>query len=181
MDKPMPNIMFNGMSFLLRLRDLLLPRERILKEAGIKSGDRVLDYGCGPGGYVAGTAELVGASGKVYALDIHPLAVQRIQDLARRRRLTNVETILSDCDTGLPDDSMDVVLLHDIFHMLSEPEAILAELHRVLKPDGTLSLSDHHMGEEDIIVGVTGGALFKLSRKGEHGYSFSPRVNGGLG
>ncbi|MCP4543453.1 MAG: class I SAM-dependent methyltransferase, partial [Chloroflexi bacterium] len=150
MDKAMPNLAFNVMSSLLKLRDLLSPRNAILKEANIKPGSRVLDYGCGPGGYVAGTAKLVGQSGKVYALDLHPLAIQRIQKLARKEQLTNVETIHSDCQTGLPDNSVDVVLLHDIFHMLDDPQAILAELHRVLKRGGTLSVSDHHMREDAV-------------------------------
>ena len=178
MDTPMPNIMFNGMSFMLKLRYLFSPRKRVLEEAGIEPGHRVLDYGCGPGGYVADAAELVGESGRVYALDIHPLAIQRVQDLARRKQLTNVETVRSDCDTGLPDDSVDVVLLYDIFHMLSEPRAVLAELHRVLKPGGTLSFNDHHRKEDDIIAGMTEGLLFALSEEGEHTYSFAPRRNG---
>ena len=181
MDRPMPNLMFNGMSLIFKLRDLMLSRKRVLEEAGIDPGHRVLDYGCGPGTYVPDTAEMVGESGRVYALDIHPLAVQRVQGLAKRKQLTNVKTILSDCDTGLPDGSVDVVLLYDIFHMLSEPQAVLTELHRVLKPGGMLSFIDPHMGKDDIIAGVTDdGSLFRLSKKGEHTYSFSPRANGGL-
>lgn len=172
MDRSMPSFAFNLMSCMFRVRDLLLPRAEILKEVGIEPGFCVLDYGCGPGGYVAGAVELVGESGKVYALDIQPLAVQRVQALARKRQLTNVETIHSGCETGLPDNIVDVVLLYDIFHMLSEPEMVLAELHRVLKPGGTLSLLDPHMKEDDIMAGVTGGLLFKLSRKGERTYSF---------
>jgi ubiquinone/menaquinone biosynthesis C-methylase UbiE len=178
MDSPMSDFMFNGMSFIFKLRDLIVPRKKVLEEVGIESGDRVLDYGCGPGTYTPDVAEMVGASGRVYALDIHPLAVRRVQDLAKRKQLTNVKTILSDCDTGLPDDSVDVVLLYDIFHLLNEPRAVLAELHRVLKPGGTLSFNDHHMKEDDIIVGMTEGLLFALSKQDERTYSFSPQRNG---
>lgn len=172
MDQPMPNFTFNAMSFLLKMRDLLLPRDAVLREVNIQPGSRVLDYGCGPGGYVTGTAELVGESGKVYALDIHPLAIQRVQDIANKKQLTNVETIRSDCPTGLPDNSVDVALLYDIFHLLSNPQAILTELHRVLKEDGTLSFNDHHMQESDIISGVTNSQLFRLKNKGKRTYSF---------
>jgi ubiquinone/menaquinone biosynthesis C-methylase UbiE len=178
MDRPMPNLMFNGMSFIFKLRDLIVPRKKVLEEAGIEPGDRVLDYGCGPGTYTPDVAKIVGESGKVYALDIHPLAVKRVQDLAEKRELTNVGTILSDCDTGLPDDSVDVVLLYDIFHLLSEPQAVLEELHRVLKPGGTLSFNDHHMKEDDIIIGMTEGLMFALSKEDQHTYSFTPRRNG---
>lgn len=173
MDRPMPNFAFNMMSSMLKLRDLLSPRDAVLREAGIKPGSRVLDYGCGPGGYVAGTAELVGKLGKVYALDIHPLAIQCVQNIVSKKQLTNVETIHSDCKTGLPDGSVDIVLLYDIFHMLSDPQAILAELHRILKKDGTLSFSDHHMNENEILSGVTNSQLFRLTSKGNRTYSFS--------
>ena len=173
MDKPVSNLQFNGMSFFFKVRDLSLPRKKVLQEVNIKPGFHVLDYGCGPGGYVTDTAELVGESGKVYALDVHPLAVQRVQDIARKKQLTNVQTICSDCRTGLPENSVDVVLLYDVFHGLSNPQAILAELHRVLKESGALSFSDHHMDEDAIISGVAGSQLFELSRKGERTYHFS--------
>ena len=172
MDKPMPNLAFNVMLYIFKLRDMLRPRDEILKETDIEPGFRVLDYGCGPGAYVAGTAELAGESGKVYALDLQPLAIRRVREIARKKQLANVETIRSDCQTGLQDNSLDVALLYDVFHTLGEPQAVLTELHRVLKKGGTLSFSDHHMSEDEIISGVTDGLLFKLSRKGERTYQF---------
>ena len=89
-----------------------------------------------------------------------------------KRQIANVETICSDCKTGLQDDSLDVVLLYDIFHMLSDPNGVLKELHRVLKPNGILSFSDHHMKENEIMSKITGGGLFGLSKKGKRTYSF---------
>lgn len=173
MDKPMPNSAFNGMSVMFKLRDFLFPRQDILKEVGIKPGLHILDYGCGPGGYLMDAVELVGESGTVYVLDIHPLAIQKVQNIVKKKGLTNVETIHSDCKTGLPDNSIDVVLLYDVFHGLSDPQAVLAELHRVLKQDGILSFNDHHMSEDEIIYGLTNDQLFRLSRKGKKTHSFS--------
>ncbi len=174
MDKLMSNLDFKLMSFGFKFRDLLLPRENVLKEVGIKPGFCILDYGCGPGSYTIPAAQSVGSSGKVYALDIQPLAVQRVRSTAARRGLTNIEAILSDCATGLPDNSIDVVLLYDTLHGLNEPDEVLAELHRVLKPDGILSFNDHHMKEEnEIISRITGKGWFTLLRKGERVYNFS--------
>jgi len=173
MDTPQSDIGFRLMALMYRFRDYFRPRIEILREACIRPGFHVLDYGCGPGGYVAAAAELVGNTGKVYALDIHPLAVRMVRGIASREPLANVETILSNCDTGLPDATVDVVLLYDTFHNLSEPDRVLAELHRVMKPDGTLSFSDHHMTEEDIVASVTGSGLFRLSRKGERTFLFA--------
>ena len=172
MDKPMSDFDFKFMALGYKFRDLRLPRMNILKEVGIKPGFHVLDYGCGPGGYIAPLAGLVGESGKVYALDIHPLAIQKVKDIASKKQMANVETILSDCQTGLPDNSLDVVLLYDIFHHLSDRDKVLKELYRVLKLDGVLSFSDHHMKENEIVSAVTNSGLFSLSRKGQGTYSF---------
>ena len=173
MDSLVSSLGFRGMTLFFGLRDLILPRTEILSEVGIKPGDKLLDYGCGPGGYVPAAAGLVGERGKVYALDIHPLAIKRVQEIAARKGLANVETIHSGCKTGLPDASLDVVLLYDVFHALINPQAILAELYRVLKPDGTLSFTDHHMAEGEILSCVTDSQLFHLTVKGKHTYSFA--------
>jgi ubiquinone/menaquinone biosynthesis C-methylase UbiE len=175
MDKAESNLGFRLMALGYKFRDLRLPRINILREVGIKTGFHVLDYGCGPGSYIIPLAELVGESGKVYALDVHPLAIHMVKNIASKKKLANVETILSGCETGLPDDSVDLVLLYDIFHHLSDPNRILKELQRVLKPDGILSLSDHHMKEDEILSGVTSGGFFGLSRKGQRTYSFTKK------
>ena len=172
MDNPMSDRHFKWMSIEFKLRDLLVPRMTILKEAGIQPGFHVLDYGCGPGSYVIPAAELVGSSGKIYALDIHPLAIRKVKNIVLKKRLANVETILSDCKTGLPDKHIDVVLVYDTFHDLGNPDGVLRELHRVLESDGILSFNDHHMKEEAESE-LTKGGLFTLSKKGKKTYTFS--------
>lgn len=172
MDKPMSNLHFRLMSLTFKLRDFFSPREDVLGEVGIRPGFHVLDYGCGSGSYVVHAAELVGESGKVYALDIHPLAVQSVQNLASKKRLGNVETICSDCKTGLPDSTVDVVLVYDTFHGLSDPSGVLEELHRILKSNGILSFSDHHMQEDEIVRRLTEAGLFRLSASGEKTHTF---------
>jgi len=172
-DKPKSNLDFRLMSLSFKLRDFFSPRKNTLSEVDIKTAFNILDYGCGPGSYTTVAARLVGSSGKVYALDIHPLAIQQVQKIAAKKGLTNIITILSDCATGLPDEIIDVVLLFDTLHDLSEPDKILAELHRVLKPDGILSFNDHHLqGENEVIAGIAGKGLFKLSGKGKRVYNF---------
>ena len=173
MAKTNSNLDFRLMALSFRVRDFFRPREEILKEVGIKPGFYILDYGCGSGGYTIPAAQMVGEVGKIYALDIHPLAVQMVQGRAVKKKLTNIETILSDCATGLPDQSLDVVLLYDTFHDLAEPDKVLAELHRVLKLGDILSFNDHHLKDEnEIIAKITGKGLFQLSNKGKKVYNF---------
>ena len=85
MDKPTSNFHFKFMSFGYKFRDFFLPRKNILTEVGVKPGFHVLDYGGGPGGYIIAAAEFVGKSGKIYALDIHPLAIQMVQSIASKK------------------------------------------------------------------------------------------------
>ena len=132
MDKPMSSAGFKLMSLLFSIRDFLQPRMDVLNEVGIEAGFRVLDYGCGPGGYIASLVRLVGTSGQIYALDINPLAVEAVRKKVARKAITNVKTIESDCQTGLPDNHVDVVLLYDTFHNLSRPDEVLRELYRVM-------------------------------------------------
>ena len=172
MSKPMGALAFNMMSFVFTFRDLLLPPESILGEVGIEPGFRVLDYGCGPGSHSIAAARLAGQSGRVYAVDFNPLALQRVQAKAAREGLSNIETIHTDCATGLEDGSVDVVLLYDTFHVLSDPDRVLEELHQTLKPDSILSFSDHHMKEGDFLAQVTGNCRFVLLRKDKQTYSF---------
>lgn len=173
MDGNMSGFHFRLMAFNYMFRDFFSPPERVLAEVGIKEGSCVLDFGCGPGSFTFAAAKLVGESGKVYALDEHPLAVRAVEALALKKRLENIQTIQSDCATGLTDESIDFVILFDTFHHLGNPADLLVELHRVMKEDGILSFTDHHMSEADILSSVTQGGLFRLRKKGRRTHAFA--------
>ena len=164
---------FRAMALLFKIRDFFKPRSDVLEEAGIQPGTQVLDFGCGPGGYILPLSKMIGPYGKIYALDVNPQAIRSVKNLASKKRLNNVETILSDRNSGLPDMSMDFVLLFDVLHHLSPPEEILAEIHRVLKSDGILAMSDHHMKDDDITRTVTTQGTFKLLRRGDLAFYFT--------
>lgn len=169
----MSDLGFKLMALVFRVRDFLRPRMALLQEAGIEPGFCVLDYGCGPGSYIAPLAALVSPTGRIVALDIHPMAAREVAKKAARKGIENVETIVSDGHTGLAEACVNVVLLYDVFHDLSRPDDTLRELHRVLKPGGTLSVSDHHMKEPDILAKVTRTGQFQLLKKGRKTWCFS--------
>ena len=173
MDKPQSGFSFRGMALIFKLRDFLRPRDDVLQEVGIQPGVLVLDFGCGPGAYILPLSRLVGPYGIIYALDVNPMAIRAVKNLAQRNKLSNVETIISECKTSLNDMSMDFILLYDVLHQLSHPEDILAELNRILNPDGILSMSDHHLKEDEITTAMTASGYFRLLRKGEKVYNFS--------
>lgn len=166
----MSNLHFNIMTLGFAVRDVVLNPKKKLLEAHIQPGFRVLDYGCGTGSYSIIASELVG-NGMVYALDNQPLAIARMNRKIVKSRLSNIRTIQSGCATGLEDSSIDVVLLYDILHMLSDPVSLLHELHRVLKAMGIISFSDHHLKEEEILSALTCNG-FTLARKNRRTCSF---------
>ncbi|MBD3286820.1 methyltransferase domain-containing protein [candidate division WOR-3 bacterium] len=173
------NLSFRMMAAFIGMRNRLNPpRDMLETEAELKPGSRVLDFGCGPGGHSIAAARIVGPRGRVFALDIHPLALEMVERTAEKNNLTNIETIHSDCETELDTESIDTVLLYDIYHILSEPETVLEELNRVLKPEGRLSFSDHHMRDEDILRSIGNGTGFRLQSKGGKTLTFLKGGNG---
>ncbi len=174
MDRPMSNVHFFLMRIGFVFRDLLFsPKTKLIELGIIGAGDYILDYGCGTGSYSIVAARLVGDSGRIYALDIQPLAIQRLEKLVSKKRLKNVKTVHTDCATGLDNDTVDVILLFDTFHDLNDPEGVLKELHRVLKLNGCLCVNDHHMKEDQILSEITKRHLFILSRRHKTFYLFS--------
>jgi ubiquinone/menaquinone biosynthesis C-methylase UbiE len=107
---------------------------------GEHDGEVILDYGCGPGNDLTGYALYTGAD-RIIGFDVSPRALE----LARARLALHgiaperVELIEgSDATVGIPleDASVDFVQSQGVLHHTSEPEAILGELFRVLKPGG---------------------------------------------
>jgi len=161
-DKPMPDIGFRMMSLFFRIRDRFRDPGKQLEKVGIKEGQTLLDFGCGSASYVIPAARMVGGKGMVYALDIHPLAISAVEKKATKEGLTNIATILSDRDTGLPDESIDVVLLYDVIRSIKDKRALLKELHRVMKENGLLSILAEHIKVEDVVEIAEKGGLFSL-------------------
>ena len=175
-DRPMPGIFFQGMTAIFKVRDWLRPRGVLLDEIPLKAGNTVLDYGCGPGSYIPELAARVGTKGVVIAVDIHPLAIQGVEALARRQGLHNVKPYLSD-GVHLPDledASVDTALLFDVFHMLGDQAGVLREMHRILRPDGILAVNDPHMDQDGLAAQVTRDGNFRLAKRGTHSFTFTP-------
>ncbi len=129
----------------------------------VKEGQCFLDYGCGTGDFTIPAAKIVGSTGRVYALDCFPRQLSVVKKRAHKENLSNIELILSDLETGLPDECVDVVWMCDVFHEVRQKRAVLLELHRVLKKDGTLAIHD---GMKEKVLDYTNG-LFSLN--GVHG------------
>lgn len=148
MQTPMGNTMFRLMSLEFRLKAMVSDPAGLLAAAGVRTGMTLLDFGCGPGRYTIPAARIVGPAGRVYAVDLHPLARAGVGRRARRRGLSNIETLATDSALPLPDASVDFVLLYDTLHDVDRREAVVGELLRVLRAGGVFSYRDHTLDAE---------------------------------
>jgi ubiquinone/menaquinone biosynthesis C-methylase UbiE len=122
-------------------RDKWQNAEEILKSLDLQSGSHVADIGCHEGYMTFKLAPLVGAQGKVYAVDVEQYKLDRIERKLSDRKLNNVETILGDYDDPkLPLNALDAVVILDTYHEFDDYEAILKHIYRGLKPGGRLVL-----------------------------------------
>ena len=150
------------MASYLRFRERFRKPEEFLRGIEIQEDETVLDHGCGIGSYSIPAARIVGVNGMVYALDIHPIAVERTRRRAEKANLTNVETILSGLESGLLDENVDVVLLIDVFTWVDDKTALLHEFYRVLKPSGRLFVLIDHTSPNECKSIVEQTGLFVL-------------------
>jgi len=173
-ETPMTNFIFLMATILMRIRGLFRDKKGEVLLTGAKKGDIILYYGCGIGFNTIPAAEIVGEEGTVYALDIHPLAIKSVEKQIRKKGLKNVKTILSDLNTGLPDESVDIVLLYNVLPMVKNRPALIKELYRVLKARGALSVksglvvnlySREKMGTKDLEELMLNNGPLKLERR----------------
>jgi ubiquinone/menaquinone biosynthesis C-methylase UbiE len=92
--------------------------DKLLKAAGLKRGQKVLEVGCGPGFFTIPAAKIVGEEGFIYAVDVHPLAIERIQQKIKREGVKNVKPILANAsESALPHQSVDLAFLFGLGHI----------------------------------------------------------------
>ena len=109
----------------------------------IEKGSTVVDLGCGAGVDVLVAALLVGDKGKVIGIDITPKMVEKAKEHAVLAGFSNVEIVERSFDnTGLEDESVDVVISNGAINLTSCKESVFAEIYRILKPNAKLMFAD---------------------------------------
>lgn len=134
-------------------RELEEQPEIALNAIGIRKGMTVADVGAGVGYFTTRLAKRVGPSGKVYATDIQPEMLARLQDRLDADGIKNVETLLgTQVDPRLPEGQFDVILMVDVYHELAQPQRMLYHLRKALKPDGRLVLIEYRKEDPAIPI-----------------------------
>lgn len=158
------NAGFKAMTLVMKLMDILGHHSRKnFKTLGLKSGQTVIDYGCGPARYIGFASSAVGKKGKVIAVDIHPLAIAKVKEKIKKLALTNVEAVLAEkYGTPISPETADIVYALDMFHMVEKPDEFLNELSRLVKKDGTIIIEDGHQPRTQTIQKIKQSGCLKI-------------------
>jgi ubiquinone/menaquinone biosynthesis C-methylase UbiE len=133
---------FKMMSFIHEtLYGLFRDPYKALHDAGLQTGQTVLEVGCGPGFFTVPAAKIVGDGGSVLALDVNPVAVEHVRRKIQQAGVTNAKVIVANAaQTDLADQSFDLIFVFGFARAVGGIAAIWPELHRLLKPGGSLSI-----------------------------------------
>jgi ubiquinone/menaquinone biosynthesis C-methylase UbiE len=165
-----PNLAFRIMTFIMKLMDVLARHsDKNFTSLGLSSGNIVVDYGCGPARYILNASKTVGDSGKVYAVDIHPMAIKKVKNKINKHKLKNVKPILANgYHSGITDKTIDVVYALDMFHMITNPDEVLKEFARIIKPNGRIIIEDGHQPRSETRSKIFGSSLFKIENENKN-------------
>ncbi|HYL76746.1 MAG TPA: methyltransferase domain-containing protein [Bryobacteraceae bacterium] len=127
--------------------------DKAIELLGLRAGMTVADVGAGTGYMTFRMAQRIGPTGKAYAEDLQPQMLEKLRAKAQREKVTNIETVLGTVnDPKLPAGQIDLVLLVDVYHEFSEPQAMLDRIRESLKPDGRLVLLEYRKEDPKIPI-----------------------------
>lgn len=149
----MSDIPFHIMTIIMKLVDSCWKySDKNFDNLGLQQGQTVIDYGCGPARYIKNASLAVGDTGKVIAVDIHPLAIKKVNEKAKKYKLLNVKAVLGEgYHIPIANDTADVIYALEVFHMIERPKEFLSELSRLLKVDGLIIIEDGHQSRSETI------------------------------
>ena len=154
---------YSGAAWLVReSRDREEDTKLMLEQLKIEPGTTICDMGCGNGFYTIPMARQTGESGRVYAVDIQQEMLDLLQDAAREAELDNITGLLGTAvDPKLPQGSIDLMIVVDVYHEMSHPVQMLAAIRTSLKPEGRLVLVEFRMEDPEVLI----KPLHKMSKE----------------
>ena len=134
----------------------------VMEQLGLEPGMTVCDLGCGNGFYSLMMAKSIAPGGQVLAVDIQPEMLHLLELRADEAGIDNIKVIQGSLiDPNLPKDSVDLLLMVDVYHEFSHPEQMLQAIRESLSDDGRVALLEYR--EEDRRVPIK--PLHKMSKR----------------
>ena len=145
---------FEGADWLVReTREQEEQPEAMLDALQIAPGSTVADVGAGVGYTSLRLARRVGSDGVVLATDLQPQMLRMLAENARAAGVKNIRAIrCTPTDPGLPEGRVDLILMVDVYHECSAPEATLKGIHKALKLGGRLVLVEFRDEDPDVPI-----------------------------
>lgn len=124
-----------------------------LQNLPLQPGDAVADIGAGSGYFSIPMAQLVGATGTVYAVDIQPEMLSRLEKNAAAAGVENIKLIQGAADqTNLPANAIDMALFVDVYHELEWPYEVMESLYASMKPGGRVVLLEYRAEDPTVPI-----------------------------
>jgi arsenite methyltransferase len=124
-------------------RDAYQKPHEVVMSLGIKEGETIADIGAGSGYFAFRFTHHVGDSGRVYAVDINPDMIVRMNQRIRDMKVKNMVTVLSTPDDPLlMDNSIDRFFLCEVWHHIQDKTKYLGLMKKMLKPAGQVIMID---------------------------------------
>jgi ubiquinone/menaquinone biosynthesis C-methylase UbiE len=140
--------------------------DKLLPALKLKPGMVVADIGAGSGYYTFPMAGLVGPKGKVLAVDIQKEMLDIIRARMKLRKVVNIDTVLgTEIDPKLPDGSVDLILLVDVYHEFSYPYEMTQAMVRALKPGGRLVFVEFRLEDPNVPIKLVHKMTVKQVKK----------------
>lgn len=117
-----------------------------LAKLGLNDGMKVIDLGAGSGFYSIEAAKKVGASGRVYAVDVQKNLLERLRSVATTNGVRNIEVVWGNAEkiggTKLRESLADRVIASNVLFQIEKPDEFCLEIKRILKPGGKALVVD---------------------------------------
>jgi len=127
--------------------------ELLLQLLPLRPGDVAADIGAGTGYLSWRMAERVGEKGRVYCVDIQPEMLDLLSKHLNGRHTTNFQTVLGTItDARLPANSVDLVLLVDVYHEFDHPYEMMQSIVRGLKPGGRIVWVEYRAEDPNVPI-----------------------------
>lgn len=123
----------------------LIDVEALFRQLDLKRGATFLDVACGRGAYCLKASAIIGSTGTVYAVDLWQEGIEELKARARQENALNIKAFVGDAGRQIPvdDQAVHTCLVATVLHDFVEDhisEKVLAEVVRVLKPNGLLAV-----------------------------------------
>ncbi|MDG1218580.1 MAG: class I SAM-dependent methyltransferase [Flavobacteriaceae bacterium] len=134
---------------------------KLIQNMDIKPNDKIADIGAGSGYHVFRIAPIAN-KGMVYAVDIQTEMLMAIENIKERSKIKNIKTILgSEESVYLPKNSVDKILMVDVYHEFSFPIEMINSIKSALKPEGELFLIEYRAEDPNVPI----KKIHKMSEK----------------